>query len=148
MTTHPPESPDPTIGGGQFAEIADLVGEELAAVSFVRDYVEFQFDGPCLRSLSDPVAHLAGIDYEFPLAGARDAFCTLIGRSVASATESPEELRLAFDDGSELSIPLWSSTAGAEAAHLVPSLPNGSGDMKRMSIWENAKTSSPPADQS
>jgi len=30
----------------------DLVDEELSAVCFVRDYVEFQFDGPTLRALT------------------------------------------------------------------------------------------------
>ena len=34
--------------------IGDLVGEELSEVAFVRDYVEFHFDGPVLRALADP----------------------------------------------------------------------------------------------
>ena len=40
--------------------VEDLVGEELAAVAFVRDYVEFHFDGPVLTSLTDPIAVVDG----------------------------------------------------------------------------------------
>ena len=34
-----------------------LVGEEVNAVSFVMDYVEFHFNGPVLRAIADPVVH-------------------------------------------------------------------------------------------
>lgn len=36
------------------AGLRHLVGLEVSAVSFVRDYVELHFDGPVLRAVSDP----------------------------------------------------------------------------------------------
>jgi len=38
----------------RYAGLEDLVGEEVGSVGFIRDYVEINFDGPILRSLSAP----------------------------------------------------------------------------------------------
>ncbi len=35
--------------------IERIVGEQLCAVSFVQDYVEFHFDGPVIRALAAPI---------------------------------------------------------------------------------------------
>jgi hypothetical protein len=58
----------------------DLAGSELSGVCFVRDYVEFRFDGPVLRSLASPVAVVDGVRFESPDAGSTDALRQLIGR--------------------------------------------------------------------
>jgi len=47
-------------------DLSDLVGEEMSAVCFGRDYVEFHFDGPILRSLSNPSAFVDGKEHHFP----------------------------------------------------------------------------------
>lgn len=57
----------------RIAELADLVGEEISAVCFVRDYVEVRFDGPILRALSHPVVVAADSVARFPEPGSRDA---------------------------------------------------------------------------
>ena len=65
-----------------FREFTDLIGEEISAVSFVRDYVEFHFDGPVLRALCGPTIEFNGAKYEFPEAGSRDVLCSMIDSTV------------------------------------------------------------------
>jgi len=52
--------------------VESLAGEELSAVSFVRDYVEFHFDGPVLRALTNPRVEIDGETISFPEPGSRD----------------------------------------------------------------------------
>ncbi|MFE7186757.1 hypothetical protein [Streptomyces erythrochromogenes] len=97
-----------------------LVGMEVSAVSFVRDYVELHFDGPVLRALSNPTGVYGGREWRFPEAGALDLMHGYIGRTVEGCQEdSGRALALRFgehlfviplDDGSSL---------GPESAHLV-----------------------------
>ena len=62
----------------------DLIGREISAVAFVRDYVEFHFDGPILRSRGDPQVAVGEAVYCFPKPGSRDALCLVIGAIVQS----------------------------------------------------------------
>lgn len=116
--------------------LAELVGLEVSAVSFVRDYVELHFDGPVLRSLSDPVVMSGRGEFRFPDIGSRDALCELIGREVVAAVDEPMRLMLRFDEQSAFVIPTSSDVAGAEIAHLVPFI-DGVHDTLGMSIWLN-----------
>jgi hypothetical protein len=102
----------------------DLADEELSAVSFVRDYVEFHFDGPVLRALAAPRVHDGGEQPRFPAPGSRDALCALIGRRVAGVeVDDAHGIRLRFEGGAEVVIPVGSGDAevvGPESAHFVP----------------------------
>jgi hypothetical protein len=121
-------------------ELKDLVGCELSTVAFVRDYVEFQFDGPVLRSLAPPVVVLDGIRHEFPQAGSRDALCELIGRPVEGATELPDRLSVSFAGDALLEISRSSSKDTLfEVAHFIPML-GGKRDGASMLIWENLRS--------
>lgn len=82
--------------------LADLVDHELSAVCFVRDFVEFQFDGPILRALSDPVIHIGARSWHFPLPGTRDALCSVIGGFVTSASERATKLVVEFGEQCQL----------------------------------------------
>ena len=106
------------------ATLQDLVGEEVSAIAFVRDYVEVHFDGPILRSLSNPTVSERGVDYRFPEAGSRDALCRVIGSTVrAVKLEEGRALELVTSDGSRITIPLdAASLRGPEAMHFVPEL--------------------------
>ena len=117
-------------------ELEDLGGRELSTVAFVRDYVEFHFDGPILRSLARPIVHAGGVRHEFPEAGSRDALCGLIGRVVEGADDLPDRLSLRFSDDAILDIPKASDDAGAEVAHFVPTV-KGKLDVASMMTWEN-----------
>lgn len=98
-----------------------LVGEELSTVAFVRDYVEFGFDGPVLRALAEPVLHVATARIVFPGPGSRDSLCALIGHAVRAATVQEDvAITLSFEDGSTLEIPLSGPVPGGEYAHFIP----------------------------
>jgi hypothetical protein len=100
-----------------------LVGEQLSAVCFVQDYVEFHFDGPIVRALT-PVELISaekGDQIVFPNAGSRDAFCHEIGKLVSRIAVFEEvAIEISFSGGDVLRIPLskW-SRSGPEAAHFL-----------------------------
>lgn len=115
--------------------LEDLAGEELGGVHFVRNYVEFYFDGPIVRSLSDPILYIDGrAQPRFPEPGSRDALCCLIGRELQSVRVNGEEsISLCFSGDAKVIIPL-SEAAGkdpalVEAAHFVPGTNQG------ISVW-------------
>ena len=101
-----------------------LVGEEINAVSFVMDYVEFHFNGPILRSLTPPILLTKKGRIQFPEAGSRDALCSLIGDTVEAAIiKSEKTIELRLKSGRILSVPLdMGSRKGPEAAHFVPGI--------------------------
>jgi len=84
-----------------------LVGRELSAVVFVRDYVQFQFDGPTLTAVNDPIVLANRCTYQSPTPGYRDALCERIGHAVIAADFAEgEELRIELDDQSTIFISL------------------------------------------
>lgn len=99
-----------------------LVGESLSTVSLVHDYVEFHFDGPVLRSLTNPVARSGELEWRFPEPGSRDGLCQLIGSLVeAVVLEEDAGITIVFLAGERLTIPFGvASVAGGESAHFVP----------------------------
>ena len=103
-------------------ELHDLVGEEISAVCFVRDYVEFHFDGPILRSLTNPTVVDHGASFLFPEPGSRDALCRLIGSTVRGLEmEEARALTLTMADDREIWIPLdGKNRRGQEALHFLP----------------------------
>lgn len=131
MGTHPVVSREMALGR--------LVGEELAAVHFVRDYVELSFDGPTLRIFSGPTVVLDDASASFPESGSRDLLCDLIGRTVQSAGERGGALVLQFDRGGELSVPLWDESDVAEVAALIPARTGRESTYEPTTYWENAK---------
>jgi hypothetical protein len=99
-----------------------LVGEQLSAVSFVMDYVEFHFDGHVVRALTNPIAHLPAGGVSFPGSGSRDALCAFIGAVVVAVTfEEGVSLHLSFAPRGELVVPLNAAAMrGPEALHWCP----------------------------
>lgn len=119
------------------SELSVLVGMELSAVSFVRDYVELHFDGPVLRALSNPIVEIHGVSVQFPNQDSRDMLCLLIGREVAAVRETWDSLEVAFG-ADAVRIPLDVESPSAEAAHFVPVL-DGDPDVANMMIWESLR---------
>ena len=95
-----------------------IVGRELSAVVFVRDYVQFEFDGVGLTALNLPVIKVGEKTLSFGQPGYRDTLCERIGQAVRSAcVEENEGILIDFEDGSTLSISLRSDDySGPEAA--------------------------------
>ena len=124
-------------------DLESLVGLELSAVAFVRDYVEFQFDGPVLRALANPLVRTEGDKSQFPDPGSRDALCSLIGRAIESvrviwSEDSPtgdERIEFAVRDATVV-IPLGPERGDCpEAAHFIPGRRDGSRLLEGMIIW-------------
>jgi len=117
--------------------IESLLSEQLNAVSFVMDYVEFHFNGPVLRALSNPALDYQGHRVRFPDAGSRDALCTLIGSEVTSIdVRKHDRIELRTKQGHILTIPLdGASYRGAEAAHFIPADASGQLQVADMMIW-------------
>jgi len=113
-----------------------LVGLELSGVSFVRDYIEFLFDGPVLRVMSEPEARLAQQSGTFPNSPFRDVACALIGSTISGTGEERNALIISFDTGGTIRVPLFSEDAGPEVVHFVP-WADGALDVAAMRIWEN-----------
>ncbi len=88
-------------------KINELVGRELGSVVFVRDYVQFSFDGPCLTALILPV-FMTAAGAVFPgTAGWRDGLCSAIGIPVASVRFTDgEDLCIEFANSRCIVIPL------------------------------------------
>lgn len=98
-----------------------LVDQQLSAVCFVMDYVEFCFDGPILRALTGPVISDGGQHATFPDPGSRDALCSIIGDVVEDVQVNEErDLRVLFRSGRTVVVPVdLDSRSGPEAAHFV-----------------------------
>lgn len=87
--------------------IKQLVGLELASVTFVRDYVQLGFDGPVLDALT-PIA--VATNGETVTSGHRDfrnRLCDLIGSQVTEvALHEDEAFRLDFTDSRWIALSL------------------------------------------
>jgi hypothetical protein len=85
----------------------DLVGREISAVAFVRDLVEFAFDGMVLRCDADPFVAVGEVAYRFPKPGSRDALCLVIGSTVQSVElVDGEHFAFTTSNGCRVSVPL------------------------------------------
>lgn len=102
-------------------QIESLEGEELNAVSFVMDYVEFHFNGPIIRALTNPKIETEK-ECQFPEQGSRDALCSLIGKKVqAILLDERVSLTMVFSPKEKIIIPLDDeSFIGPEAMHWCP----------------------------
>lgn len=98
-----------------------IQGEELNAVCFVMDYVEFHFNGMVLRALNMPVLEVQGETVSFPNAGSRDALCGLIGETVVAVQiQESKAIQVSFTNQKVLRISLQIIAGGGpEAAHFV-----------------------------
>ena len=88
-------------------KLRDIEGEQLSAVSFVQDYVEFHFDGPVLRAFTHPSAFTQEGSFRFPEAGSRDALCSFVQDTVQSVEiQENSHISLRFSNGRKIDIPI------------------------------------------
>ena len=95
-----------------------LVGREMSAVSFVRDYLQLHFDGPRLTLITDPVVQVDNVYYRAGMPGYRDALVGLVSKTVRrTSIVEGEAITLEYDDRTRISISLRSNDyQSAEAA--------------------------------
>jgi hypothetical protein len=104
--------------------LVSLVGRQLTAVAFVMDYIRLEFEDAFLTALSLPYVRVGDKRLASGLPGYRDMLCELITQQVTNASDTEhEEIRIEFNDGSLIAIPLGADEyRGKEAAILqVPS---------------------------
>jgi len=85
----------------------ELHGEQLSAVTFVQNYLQLCFDGPCIN-VTNPLTVIASTSTVTSWKpGFRDALCAQIGKVVFSTIfEAGEALVLRFTDNSVVSVSL------------------------------------------
>lgn len=113
-----------------------LVGREISAVCFVRDYVELHFDGPVLRALANPFGLYGCRGWRFPEGQSPVVMLSYIGTVIDHCELVPDRY-LAVDSGEHrFAIPLdEDSRTGPEAAHLVAIDESGWTDQRQLWIW-------------
>jgi hypothetical protein len=113
-----------------------LVGREVSAVCFVRDYVELHFDGPIVRAISDPYGMWGCGGWRFPAGDAANAMRRYIGQTVDGFEfVAGRYAQLAFGEHS-FTIPLDDESRwGPEAMHVVAVDDDGRTDSRHMLIW-------------
>jgi hypothetical protein len=101
-------------------ELRVLIGRQLTAVTFIMDYVKFQFEDAFLSSLYPPVLSLAdGSEIEFGMDGFCNRVRERIQQTVAATEDNGREIIIKLEDGSVIRVPLWYEEArGSEAAIL------------------------------
>lgn len=119
------------------AGLETLVGQELAGVLFIRDYVELHFDGPVLRILGDLNIGPDDQSVVVPEPGSRDALCRSIGHEVVDAQITPQEIRVSFSSGLVVRVPFVTSRATYDVAEFVPAHADGSPDVDSTENWES-----------
>lgn len=113
-----------------------LVGREVSAVCFVRDYVELHFDGPILRAISNPRGLWGCTTWQFPDGHAAERMLSYIGQVVDGFDLVPDAYaQLSFGENS-FTVPLDEQRRlGPEALHIVGVNGDGQTDARHMWIW-------------
>lgn len=113
-----------------------LVGREISAISFVRDYVEVHFDGPIVRAISNPYGMYGCRGWRFPDGQSAEVMRHYIGKVVDGFRFVNGEY-LAIDSGEHsFIVPLGDeSRVGPEAVHIVGVDERGCTDPSCMWIW-------------
>lgn len=95
-------------GAGTLADgIRRLVGQPLASIEFVQDYVQLHFDGPTLTAYTLPVVNLvSSVTLVRGQTGWRDALCAQIGSVVCRTEVEPDYVSLAFENGAVVEVSL------------------------------------------
>jgi hypothetical protein len=101
------------------ALLPSLVGRELASVTFVRDYLQLDFDGPRLSVFTWPEVTRGARSQSISNPDYRNSLCSLIGHPVRAVTEDSETgLAIRFEPGSVVIKPSPSEVEGPEIALL------------------------------
>jgi hypothetical protein len=105
---------------GSMACLAGLVGQELEAVIFIKDYLQFQFHRGRLSAVTLPTVRSGREELRAGAPGYHDALCERIGRTIIK-TEVIQSLEIAFhfDDGSVIAISLLDEDRVAPEAAIL-----------------------------
>ncbi len=81
---------------------------ELAGITFIRDYIQFLFDGPLLNTYTLPFIKNQNKTFTSTDYGYYDTLCSLIGKKIIFAYEDHEDEKIAikFENDVELFVSL------------------------------------------
>ena len=86
--------------------LGELVGHVLSSVEFVADYVQLRFDDACITTYTLPTVAWGAENLNWSQPGYRDALCREIGCRVERAAVDGQQVSIAFESGTTLSISL------------------------------------------
>jgi hypothetical protein len=101
--------------------LREMVGLELAGITFIRDYVQFLFGGPILNVYTWPQVKIQERIISLADTGYRDGLCALINKKIILAYEDAEkeQIMIVFEGGNQLSVSLKDDDrTGPEAAEI------------------------------
>jgi hypothetical protein len=89
--------------------LREIAGYVLSSVTFVRDYVQFAFDGPAsagLTAYTPPTVSWGAESHIWGQPGYRDALCRQIGCRVQRTEVDDQQVSIAFESGAAVLISL------------------------------------------
>jgi hypothetical protein len=104
--------------------VDSLENNEISGVMFIRDYIQFLFEGEngngILTTYNLPMAIVNGFHYKRDTSGYRDILCSLINKTVEkSEVTDDRKIKITFEGCVELVVPLETKeNDGFEAAML------------------------------
>ncbi len=117
-----------------------LAGSQLVAVTFVKDYLQLQLEGPQtshfhhLNVYNPSRVQADDTSFRWGEAGYRDALCACIDAHVSRAASEPEQIVLEFRNGTTFTISLCAEDFdGPEAGEWVH---NADGKVQQHMIWQ------------
>jgi hypothetical protein len=89
------------------ATVGELLGQEIAGVTFGRDAVDFLFTDTTVRCLGPPSVTIGEATYRFPTAGSREALCLVIGSTIETLDLTQRQhLEFTTSNGCRVRFPL------------------------------------------
>jgi hypothetical protein len=97
-----------------------LIGEELSSIEFVRDYIQFRFDGPYVTAITDPYIIIEHKQYSRTDTGFCDILLGFIGLPVEEISLRENEIiSIHFPDGRSINISLKHEKLKGRSAEAV-----------------------------
>lgn len=97
-----------------------LIGKELSSIEFVRDYIQFRFDGPCLTAITDPYIIIGHKQYYRTDKGFCDILLGFIGLPVIETSlRESETITIHFSAGRSINISLRPKDLKGRSAEAV-----------------------------
>ena len=101
--------------------MSEIIGRRLSSVTFVQDYVQFDFDGAVLTAYTLPTVNIGSQFLRWGEAGYRDALCEQISRNIREVEVNEQRVVLLFERDVAISVSLLDKNyTGPEALTLSP----------------------------
>lgn len=97
-----------------------LIDKGLSSIEFVRDYIQYRFDGPCLTAITDPFVIIEQKQYYQSDSGFCDILLGFIGLTVKKTSlRKSEIISIHFPAGRSINISLQPEDSKGRSAEAV-----------------------------